>query len=245
MRVRTALLGFASLSGLFVSSPASPAAAELNGSCSNPGSSTRPPRHPVPGRRRNCRSTARFISFASIPGCALEAVMAGGDDAELRTAEKWCRERHLAVAINMGMYETGPADEHRLRAKRRLPEQRPLGSEVQGGARLRPDQSWRRADCHGGSRQPRRPGAAGGLRNRHPESPPHPGRAQHVEKQDRRWSEAAVGVDRQGRVLFIFSRYPYTMKELNDILLALPLAIDAAMHVEGVPRPACRFTRAA
>src|SRR6185312_5375342 len=35
----------------------------------------------------------------------LEAVMSGGDDAKLRPAGAWCRERHLAVAINMGMYE--------------------------------------------------------------------------------------------------------------------------------------------
>jgi len=55
------------------------------------------------------------------------------------------------------------------------------------------------------------------------------------EQQERRWSEAAVGVDRQGRLLFIFSRYPYTMKELNDILLTLPLAIDSAMHMDGGP----------
>jgi hypothetical protein len=44
-----------------------------------------------------------------------------------------------------------------------------------------------------------------------------------------------VAVDRQGRLLFIFSRYPYTMKELNDILLGLPLAIDNAMHMDGGP----------
>jgi hypothetical protein len=54
-------------------------------------------------------------------------------------------------------------------------------------------------------------------------------------KQDRRWSEAAVAIDKEGRVLFIFSRYPYSMKELIDVLLAQPLAITAAMHVEGGP----------
>jgi hypothetical protein len=54
-------------------------------------------------------------------------------------------------------------------------------------------------------------------------------------QQDRRWSEAAVAVDGAGRVLFIFSRRPYAMRELNDRLLALPLGITAAMHVEGGP----------
>ena len=54
-------------------------------------------------------------------------------------------------------------------------------------------------------------------------------------KQDRRWSEAAVATDGAGRILFIFTRQPWAMNELNDKLLALPLGITAAMHVEGGP----------
>jgi Phosphodiester glycosidase len=53
------------------------------------------------------------------------------------------------------------------------------------------------------------------------------------EKQDRAWSEAAVGIDKRGRLLFIFSRYPHTMKDLTAFLLSLPLDLQAAMHVEG------------
>ncbi len=37
------------------------------------------------------------------------------------------------------------------------------------------------------------------------------------------------------RVLFFFSRYPHSIKALNNILLSLPLGITAAMHVEGGP----------
>jgi len=54
-------------------------------------------------------------------------------------------------------------------------------------------------------------------------------------KSDKRWSEAAVAIDAAGRVLFLFSRAPYTMREFNDLVLNLPLAIVAAMHVEGGP----------
>jgi hypothetical protein len=32
--------------------------------------------------------------------------MAGAGDSRPRTAAQWCRERRLAVAINMGMFET-------------------------------------------------------------------------------------------------------------------------------------------
>ena len=54
-------------------------------------------------------------------------------------------------------------------------------------------------------------------------------------KQDKRWSEAALGEDGEGRILFIFSRSPYSMHELNRILLNLPIDLVAAQHLEGGP----------
>ncbi|MBV8202615.1 MAG: phosphodiester glycosidase family protein, partial [Acidobacteria bacterium] len=51
----------------------------------------------------------------------------------------------------------------------------------------------------------------------------------------RRWSEAAIAQDREGRILFLFSRSPLTMHDFNALLLGLPLAIVRAMHVEGGP----------
>lgn len=53
--------------------------------------------------------------------------------------------------------------------------------------------------------------------------------------QNKRWSEAALGEDEQGRILFIFSRSPYPMQELNRILLSLPIDLVAAQHLEGGP----------
>ncbi len=50
---------------------------------------------------------------------------------------------------------------------------------------------------------------------------------------DKRWPEAAIGQDRDGRVLFIYCRAPLTMTEFNQALLSLPIEIEAAMHVEG------------
>ena len=40
---------------------------------------------------------------------------------------------------------------------------------------------------------------------------------------------------RQGRILFLFSRTPHEMFDFNRRLLALPLDIVSAMHVEGGP----------
>lgn len=51
----------------------------------------------------------------------------------------------------------------------------------------------------------------------------------------RKWSEAAVGLDQQGRVLFLFSRSPMEMHAWNERVKALPLELTRAMHVEGGP----------
>ncbi|HYS52515.1 MAG TPA: phosphodiester glycosidase family protein [Thermoanaerobaculia bacterium] len=52
---------------------------------------------------------------------------------------------------------------------------------------------------------------------------------------NRRWSEAALAEDSRGRVLFLFSRVPYSMREFNERILKLPLDITRAMHLEGGP----------
>lgn len=52
---------------------------------------------------------------------------------------------------------------------------------------------------------------------------------------ERRWSEAAVAADRDGKILFLFCRSPYTMHDFNELVLALPLKVARAMHMEGGP----------
>jgi len=47
------------------------------------------------------------------------------------------------------------------------------------------------------------------------------------------YSAACVGMDTQGQVLFIHSRSPFSVHDLNQILLGLPIAIKNAMYVEG------------
>ena len=62
----------------------------------------------------------------------------------------------------------------------------------------------------------------------------HPGVNQWG-KQTREWSEAAVGEDTEGRALFIYSRSPFSMHDLNQELLAAGIGIVAAQHMEGGP----------
>jgi hypothetical protein len=57
----------------------------------------------------------------------------------------------------------------------------------------------------------------------------------------KRWSEAALGQDSAGNVLFIFCRSPYTMYDFNELLLSLPLGLVAAQHLEGGPEAQMYF----
>jgi len=54
-------------------------------------------------------------------------------------------------------------------------------------------------------------------------------------KDPKGYSVAAVGVDRKRRVVFIHSRTPYRVRDLNAMLAAPRLGITAAMFVEGGP----------
>jgi hypothetical protein len=55
-------------------------------------------------------------------------------------------------------------------------------------------------------------------------------------QQEEMWSEAALGEDESGRILFIFCRSPYTMHDLNNELLRLGIGVVAAQHLEGGPQ---------
>jgi len=166
---------------------------------------------------------------------SVEAVMAGAADGGPRTAAQWCRERHLAVAINMGMFQT---DRRTNTGYARRPGYLNNGhwagkykSALGFGALKSGAPALVMADLDDPSAKARLVDYGTVVQNLRLIKA---GRSVW-EQQERRWSEAAVGVDRQGRLLFIFSRYPSTIKELTDILLALPLAIDAAMHMDGGP----------
>lgn len=51
--------------------------------------------------------------------------------------------------------------------------------------------------------------------------------------QNDEWFEAAIGEDKEGRILFIYSRSPLSMHDLNQELLSSGIGIVAAQHLEG------------
>jgi hypothetical protein len=62
-----------------------------------------------------------------------------------------------------------------------------------------------------------------------------PGQNQWTQ-QEKTWSEAALGEDESGRILFIFCRSPYSMHDLNNELLGLGIGVVSAQHLEGGPQ---------
>jgi hypothetical protein len=53
--------------------------------------------------------------------------------------------------------------------------------------------------------------------------------------QDKKWSAVLVANDLEGKIVFVFTRSPYTMHELIDMLLASPFKLGVAMYLEGGP----------
>jgi hypothetical protein len=54
-------------------------------------------------------------------------------------------------------------------------------------------------------------------------------------QQPKKWSEAALGEDSAGQILFIFCRSPLSMHDLNLELLVSGIELVAAQHLEGGP----------
>lgn len=54
-------------------------------------------------------------------------------------------------------------------------------------------------------------------------------------QQGKKWSEAALGEDNAGHILFIFCRTPFSMHDLNRELLSAGIGLVAAQHLEGGP----------
>ncbi len=152
-----------------------------------------------------------------------------------RTAGEWCRTRNYAVAINLGMFQ----QDHRsnvgyLRSGKHLNNKR--WNDYRAVLALLPANGKHPPLAWLDLEQTQNPPALDhyNLVVQNLRLIASPGRNVWA-KSDRRWSEAAIATDKNGRLLFVFSRAPYTMREFNQMLLALPLDITAAMHVEGGP----------
>ncbi len=54
-------------------------------------------------------------------------------------------------------------------------------------------------------------------------------------QQNKKWSTVAIGMDKHGNALFLFTRSPYSVHDFINILLELPIDIYNTMYLEGGP----------
>lgn len=165
----------------------------------------------------------------------LDVGLASENDGTLRTAGEWCVDRGFSVTINAGMYGTDyVTNVGYLRRGKHLNNAAwsakyqsvlALGARQKG---LAAAQLWDR-DVAGDALAAKYDVVVQNLR-----LVKAPG-VSVWKPNGEAWSEAAIGGDDRGRVLFIFVRTPFEMSELNGRLLALPLGLTRAMHVEGGP----------
>lgn len=161
----------------------------------------------------------------------LTAIAASNGDQKPRTAAEWCKKEKLAVAINAGMFETDfsthtgffRADQH-VNAKFWVSKyQSVLAFDHRGRAEMfdRDAGELPALESFDVVVQNLRLIKSPGL-NVWPDN-------------GKKWSEAAIAFDDRGRLLLVFSRAPFTMRDFNKKLSALPLGVVRAQHVEGGP----------
>lgn len=158
----------------------------------------------------------------------ITAGLASENDGARRTGRQWCDEKHLAVAINLGMFQgDGLSNVGYARHGTRL--NNPRWNDYRSVLAVKAgEMRWldfpadvKPLDGYELVVQNLRLIAGDGKNVWAPSA--------------RKWSEAAIATDASGHLLFLFSRVPYTMRDFNAYLLSLPLGITKAMHVEGGP----------
>ncbi len=162
---------------------------------------------------------------------ALASEMGSGS----RTAAEWCRTTRLSVAINVGMFQSDQrSNVGYLRHGRHLNNARFNAYRavlaLNPTAKGLPRALWLDLDQVKSTRDLANYDIV--VQNLRLIAAP---RKNVWAPSDRRWSEAALAQDSQGRLLFLFSRAPYSARDFNSLILNLPLDVTRAMHLEGGP----------
>ena len=166
----------------------------------------------------------------------LKVLLASETGGKRRTAGDWSKEYGLTVAMNAGMFDKDHLSNVgylRNGAHLNQPRWNPKYHSALGFAPRKPDlPPMAFVDLESGRQEAAIADYSVVVQNLRTIK----GNGKNVWKPNRReWSEAAIGADKEGRLLFLFSRTPYSVFEFNQRLLELPLGVVRAMHVEGGP----------
>jgi len=159
-------------------------------------------------------------------------------ESEGHTARAWCEKHKLAAAINAGMFE-GDQKTHLGYMRCREHVYNGHANKYQSVAAFDPRDGKNvprfhifDLDAPGVTMQSIQQDYDSAVQNLRLVK--RPGSNQWGQQQ-KKWSEAALGEDDAGRILFIFSRSPFSMHDLNRELLAAGIGLVAAQHLEGGP----------
>jgi hypothetical protein len=164
----------------------------------------------------------------------LRALLSSQLDGRPRTARRWCEDFDLAVAINLGMYQTDLVSNVGYARNGDHVNSGRWASKYKSALAFSPirDGIPRAALFDVESKEDRTPLDEYRTVIQNLRLIGAPGR-NVWSRQDERWSEAAIAMDREGHILFVFSRFAQPMWNFNEMLLSMPLGIIRAMHVEG------------
>jgi hypothetical protein len=159
-------------------------------------------------------------------------------EGSIKTALEWCKSHKLAAAINAGMFATDYRTHtgylkywDHVNSRYINNYQSVLAFEPVQGKNLQPFRIFD-LDEPGVSIQTIEKDYNSAIQNLRLIKKPG---INVWKQQERKWSEAAIGEDKEGRILFIFTRYPFSMLDLNETLLKSGIGIIAAQHLEGGP----------
>lgn len=169
---------------------------------------------------------------------SLELLSVSDDDPELLTARQWCERHELAAAINAGMFAVDfrthvgfAAARGRVLSEIVNDYQSVAAFDPVPGRDLAPFRIFD-LDAPGVTLDAIRRDYGSVVQNLRLIKRPGDNRWQ---RQDKRWSEAALAEDARGRILFVFCRAPLTMRDFNEALLGLGIGVVAAQHLDGGP----------
>jgi hypothetical protein len=164
--------------------------------------------------------------------------ISGTDDSEGQTAREWCSSHKLTAAINAGIFAADfkthigySRSRGHVNSRRVNSYQSVAAFDPQGKKGLAPFRIFD-LDAPRVTMQAILRDYSSAVQNLRLIK--RPGTSKWSQ-QPRMWSEAALGEDKAGRILFIFSRSPFSMHDLNHELLASGIGLVAAQHLEGGP----------
>ena len=155
-----------------------------------------------------------------------------------RTAREWCKAQNLGAATNAGMFETDyKTHTGYLQYKTHINSERV--NEYQSVAAFGPRRPGLPPfkifdlDAPGVTMKSILEDYDSAVQNLRLIK--RPGLNRWPSSNRRKWSEAALGEDAAGRILFIFTRSPFSMHDFNRELLSAGIELVAAQHLEGGP----------